>query len=686
MISLHKISEAYLRSFNLKEQEPQESAVASKRRKKLKSKKMVIQGLDDRTQSEIVLTKIFSESTALKDDLNVEEPVVESGCWDDLNLIYGNTSTPNQTLLNRINKTTTVVGSCTMATELVNPKRTVEQIQNTQEVTKQLLQNSTLTEELGRNLESVKNEEEMRLSLWQDENNLTNREYAKELNSFYFKRFGLHRYNRSVWMLQLAKIWKDIWGHWVLWGFILVGLLGAGLNMFCSVLGYKLWSWSYFFYNCYLYCWIDIVIPFSSFFLGLHFWIWNPFEKSSFEMLKETLYSAKEGNKEVDGAFILGVFLFSVPGLIGMMFLYMYYKRSRKHSETLNFLAGHLASVQSFLQGAKNISNLVQKHPELEKLYGKQLVHTRALLKEAKRSTEVGRLIYNLQICSLRKRYYFFSNTGRLLVVYKLFQANRICFANAMYELGKVDTLLSTVRLLQGNEAYHSVNRYGFSEVTEKMPNGIPAIIAEQMWNPFLDAHVAIWNDLKMEDQQLIIITGPNAGGKSCYAIGVGVAIVLSQVYGIVPAAYCKHTLFAKLLTYVNPTQNLSAGLSLSEAGMEVLKHQMNILKRMPKAPMLAIMDEILSGMDPKLAEDISFKVLQARYDQYPNLTQLLTTHYRKLTTLAKSNPKVMNKRVDLIVPGKEGREYDYTYKVVDGISPKAHNVALQMVEEKGIL
>ena len=180
-----------------------------------------------------------------------------------------------------------------------------------------------------------------------------------------------------------------------------------------------------------------------------------------------------------------------------------------------------------------------------------------------------------------------------------------------------------------------------------------------------------------------LITTGPNAGGKSTYILGTGINVVLSQVYGICAANYLFHHIFHKLITYVNPTQNLAAGLSLGEAGMAVLEQHNEVLLRIKK-PMFAIIDEILNGTDPKVAADFSYKILKSRNEKHPNCITMLTTHYMNIPDLAKETESVKNKKVVVTIPGTEGRRFDYTYKIEDGVSDQ--NIVGDMLLDKGLL
>lgn len=259
--------------------------------------------------------------------------------------------------------------------------------------------------------------------------------------------------------------------------------------------------------------------------------------------------------------------------------------------------------------------------------------------------------------------------------------------ADLTYEIGKLDAQVSIATLMDESQAYSSENHFVYGEIVAPVEGNAPMLEIKKMWNFGLDGKKAVSNDIALgtasKNIRLMTLTGPNAGGKSTYILGTGLNVIINQIFGIASAKSFKQTIFYRVITYVNPTQNLAAGLSLAEAGMEVLREHKETLESTQK-PVLAIVDEILNGTDPKVASKYSYKILSERYKDYPNCITLLTTHYMNLVKLADEHEGVVNKKVEVIVPGTKGRRFDYTFKIKDGVSDQ--NIVEDMLLEKGLL
>ena len=737
MLTLKNISTEYLRSFANEEKdemdEEEREAMREKDEQTLKTKlkkgtirlKALTQ-LNEREKAEIVMKRLFHKSKKLQQELKREdEAVLDPYSWQDLNLLSGNVKTPDKSVLNRLKYTQTAAGGCAMATQFVNPHTDVEAIQKKQATTDFLLKKKKVTEQLRKQVSKIAEGEGVRLSLWRRNNTLNHPQYKKALRGFYFKQFGLQKYNTSPWMMQLSKFWRDFTLH--IGFFIIVTLFiviffsifkffgngvsndynylesrsskqtlyiaytrlrekaGLGLTELRKLNKSTFWQW--------VLDWLhsDVIIPFSRFF-------YEPAMNWSKEIqaLAEKHKIQLPVIRNPDGFNSLGEMLHEedVPAgirvllalvslwkpCLGLFFCYYAYVKFCRNRGNLNFLATNLLPLQSLVHAAQQASRIIKRYPKLDKLYKKNLAATRALLGKSK-STPEGKLIHNLSKVSLRNRWYFFSYTGRLLATYKQFQQHKQVFADMTYEMALLDAQLAIVTCME-KYGSNKKNPFVFAhfESTSK-----PYISMKNMWNFCLDAKEAIPNDVMMDRDgvRFTIITGPNAGGKTTHITGAAINTLTGKAWGIIAAEHAKLSTFAKLITYINPGQNLATGLSLSAAGMEVLTEHKKLLDRMNK-PVLAIVDEILSGVEPKVAAHHSYNILKERNELYPHCLILLTTHYMNLTQLADESPHVMNKKVVVKIPGTAGRKFDYTYKIEDGVADQ--NIVAEMLEEKGIL
>ena len=687
-LKLKNITNEYLSSFSRTKDEDffSDTDTAKKKRPKGDFSIKNLAHLPEREKALLTFKAVLPHSEKLANELTREsEPVLDQPSWQDFSLLCGNKTTPDKSALNALKRTQTTVGSCVMATQIVNPHTDQKAIEEKQQITRTLNEETELQNNIDKALQNIKKGEATRLSLWQRENPLTHREYKKELDSFYFRRFGLARLNTSMFVLQAWKMFKDIFIHFgmliTLFSFITNGLAFAYMGAYSvtrlvfvgngsivsTTLEVSLAEWAMSLLTG------PIIFPFYSLLRYSH-WSLDTISKGDIVSWLDQVRLMQENS-------VVTVILFMIFEMVGIFLWYRAYNKFSKKRGVINFLAGHLAPFQDLIVSARQISELIAQHPALEKLYSRHLTKTRELLKESEKNSTLGQFIYNLEHTTFRNRWYFFNNTGRLLVTYKLLAKHKNQLADLIYEMGEVDVQVGIAKLVKESETYAPENRFVFGTF-EESKNNLPKLKVNGMWNFLLDARVAVTNNLNIESNT-IVLTGPNAGGKTVYILGNGMSTITNQTWGIAAAKTFQQTIFHKIITYVNVIQNLAAGLSLAEAGMEVLKQHKIILDRIDK-PILAIIDEILNGVDPEVAKKYSYKILKDRSQSYPNCGTLLTTHYMNLTELAREDNKFKNKKVVVKIPGSEGRKFAYTYEIHDGVTEQ--NIVEMMLEEKGVL
>ncbi len=732
MATLKSIVQEYLRSFPVskvtekinkkKKQDQKLQAIVNMSQGKVSLDHLEL--LNERERAEVVF-KIFGKSDVLTTTLAKQKnPVLDEYSWQDFNLIAGNVKNPEKNALADIRRTHTTTGGCVMATQMVNPSTDIKYLKDKQATTKFLLDNEEVSNKINSHLKTVAKSEAIGLSLFKKDNHLTNRIYKKELNGFYYGKGHSSGANMSTGFLQIGKLWKDLCLHWglffslLLFGFSVIVWEWWNMYIYLIMLtkGYYpimldehvtdnhypnfvqdffalghpwlLRFQYYFIHNDWLYPGVGF-IRFSTspvlteqqidLFKGVL--EYKPLEKSLWDQLVKIYQDPKA--HWVDKIFNYSWAVSFV--LYGLLFWFFAIKKFNKHRRILNFLAEHLVSIQDLVLSVTKMSKIIEKHPLLEKHYGHHLKATRTLLAKKHKNKDVNRMMDYFQKVPLRNRWYFFHNTGRMLATYKLFQKYKYQLADLYYEMGLIDAQMSICKLMVESRKYNANNCFVFGQL-ENNANNHAVLEMKNMWNFGIDANKVVCNNITLDSTnrpRTIIITGPNAGGKSTYILGAGINAVLNQVYGIVAAQEAKQSIFYKIITYVNPTQNLAAGLSLAEAGMEVLKAHKSSLEE-TKQPVLAIVDEILNGTDPKVAADFSYQILKKRNQDYPNCVTLLTTHYMNLPKLTQESDFFTNKKVVVTMPGSQGRKFDYTFKIEDGVTDQ--NIVGEMLEEKGIL
>ena len=176
-------------------------------------------------------------------------------------------------------------------------------------------------------------------------------------------------------------------------------------------------------------------------------------------------------------------------------------------------------------------------------------------------------------------------------------------------------------------------------------------------------------NDVELNgtDRQLVILTGPNMGGKSTYLRQTALLPLLAQAGSFVPARDAKIPLVDRIFARVGASDNIARGQSTF---MVEMQETANILHT-ASSRSLVVLDEIGRGTSTFDGLSIAWAVaeyLAANPKARPKT--LFATHYHELTDLADALPGVANAHVaarewkdDIIflrkiVPGRSDRSY----------------------------
>jgi DNA mismatch repair protein MutS len=177
-----------------------------------------------------------------------------------------------------------------------------------------------------------------------------------------------------------------------------------------------------------------------------------------------------------------------------------------------------------------------------------------------------------------------------------------------------------------------------------------------------------------------MVITGPNAGGKSTALQTATTAVNFAQCFGIAPAKSMVMTPFAKIITYLNIADHIGK-LSLFQAEMARTGEFLKMIKGMkPNEFCFVIMDEMFTGTNPDQGSEGSYKVAQY-IATYPNVMCLFATHFYKMTELEKAtNTIIKNYKVEVVIHEDKKQKIEYTYKLAPGISNQ--KIAMLMLEQ----
>jgi DNA mismatch repair protein MutS len=148
-------------------------------------------------------------------------------------------------------------------------------------------------------------------------------------------------------------------------------------------------------------------------------------------------------------------------------------------------------------------------------------------------------------------------------------------------------------------------------------------------------------NDTRLDPdaEQVLLITGPNMGGKSTYLRQVALVTLLAQMGSFVPATEAEIGLVDRIFTRVGASDNLVGGESTFMVEMRETAHILANLT--PRS--LVILDEIGRGTSTFDGISIAWAVAEHLHDAAERPRTLFATHYHELTALAATRPRVRN-------------------------------------------
>ncbi len=177
------------------------------------------------------------------------------------------------------------------------------------------------------------------------------------------------------------------------------------------------------------------------------------------------------------------------------------------------------------------------------------------------------------------------------------------------------------------------LNRPHFvDEPCMRINQGRHPVVEQVLTTPF------VANDLSLDDStRMLIITGPNMGGKSTYMRQTALIVLLAHIGSFVPAASCELSLVDRIFTRIGSSDDLAGGRSTF---MVEMSETANILHNATERS-LVLMDEV--GRGTSTFDGLSLAWAAAEHLARLRAYTLFATHYFELTVLPESEPIVAN-------------------------------------------
>ena len=168
--------------------------------------------------------------------------------------------------------------------------------------------------------------------------------------------------------------------------------------------------------------------------------------------------------------------------------------------------------------------------------------------------------------------------------------------------------------------------------------------------------------------KRIVVLTGPNMGGKSTYLRQTGTIVLLAQIGSFVPASHMEFSPVDRIFTRVGAADHLSRGESTFM--VEMLEAAAIVRDATPAS--LILLDEVGRGTSTFDGLAIAWAVVEAMHDQARCRT-LFATHYHELTRLAERLDSHIIPFTDIAdLPGSERFFINLN-------SPEDHQAALRL-------
>ena len=184
-------------------------------------------------------------------------------------------------------------------------------------------------------------------------------------------------------------------------------------------------------------------------------------------------------------------------------------------------------------------------------------------------------------------------------------------------------------------------------------------------------------------EAQHVVLTGPNAGGKSTTIRAIMQNILLGQCFGVAAAEVFDFTIFDAIHSYLSITDNILSGESRFKAEVN---RAMSIFKKIEslasEQKFFFALDELFTGTNVDQGEKCAHAFVK-RVAKRNNVQCIYATHFEKLKEMgSRSGSGIVNYQVD--APSKlENGSLKYPFTISPGASTV--NIAIDIAQQAGL-
>jgi DNA mismatch repair protein MutS len=206
--------------------------------------------------------------------------------------------------------------------------------------------------------------------------------------------------------------------------------------------------------------------------------------------------------------------------------------------------------------------------------------------------------------------------------------------------------LIAKLDCLSGFTQLAIDNKYAAPEIDDstrvEIKDGRHPVIEKQL--PLGESYITNDIVLNRNEQQIIMITGPNMSGKSAILRQTALIVLLAQMGSFVPATSAKIGVVDKIFTRVGASDNISMGESTFMVEMNETASILNNLSERS----LILLDEIGRGTSTYDGISIAWAIAEYLHEHPSKAKTLFATHYHELNDMTDSFERIKNYNVSV--------------------------------------
>ncbi len=354
------------------------------------------------------------------------------------------------------------------------------------------------------------------------------------------------------------------------------------------------------------------------------------------------------------------------------------YEWTRDNFILLKCLQEKLIAVARSIASLKSIDSLISCNEAVLEGLSMERAFSDFLYRAPYYNENLKNLDELLDTTTFKKKPNALSHAGRIMTAYNLMHDQKDEWIRVLAAVGELDAYVSMAKLYK--EHVTTTHPYCFAEFVS---HDKPLLELQNFWNPFISADKVVPSSIQLgaaAQRPNMVVTGPNAGGKSTILRAAAINLIMAQSFGIAPASAMTLTPFYSISTYLNIADDITTGTSLFKA--EVMRAQ-SIIHRIstlePQQFSFIIVDEMFSGTAPKEGQAAAYSIAK-NLGHYANNICVIATHYNLLTKLEQDTSVYTNYKVTVDIQPDGSIHYPFT--LTPGISNQ--NVALAMLKAEG--